>query len=77
MSGFKREVKYWVTKLSDVNAALTPQEIEQLDRLLGKVETHRLNSGKTPLKCVVIENDSPVYELAYQALENEANTNSQ
>lgn len=58
---FELEYRYLVAKTKDVDAALSPDEKQQLDQLLGKVASHRLSSGKTPLKCVVIEHDWPLY----------------
>ena len=58
---FELDTRYWVAKTKDVDAALSPEEKQQLDKLLGKVASQRLTSGKPPLKCVVIEEDWPLY----------------
>ncbi|MEF1339924.1 hypothetical protein REH81_24690 [Vibrio rotiferianus] len=47
---FELDTRYWVAKTKDVDAALSQDEKVQLDKLLGKVASHRLSSGKSPLK---------------------------
>ncbi|WP_020194354.1 hypothetical protein [Vibrio owensii] len=59
---FELDTRYWVAKTKDVDAALSQDEKVQLDKLLGKVASYRLSSGKSQLKCVVIEHDWPLYD---------------
>lgn len=69
---FEREPRYAVMKLSDANAALSNSERKQLDELMMKVAQFRLEQGKEPLECVVVEADWPIYEATWDALEQMA-----
>lgn len=64
-----RENRYIVCKKKDVQAALSRDESAALNRLLQKVDRYRLNNGKVPLVCVVVEWDWPEYEPTWQAIE--------
>ena len=66
----KREHRYMVFKLTDMEASLTRQEINLLERLAEKVRDYRTHAGKQPLECVVVESDWPEYEPTWQAIEN-------
>ena len=65
---FQRECRYGVIKFSDANAALTEGEREQLAVLMTKVAGHRIEQGKAPLECVVVESDWPFYEATWAAV---------
>lgn len=69
---FQRECRYGVIKFSDANAALTEGEREQLATLMTKVAGHRIEQGKAPLECVVVESDWPIYEATWAAVEQMA-----
>ncbi len=64
-----RENRYIVFKKKDVQAALSRDESATLRRLVQKVDRHRLDNGKVPLVCVVVESDWPEYEPTWQAIE--------
>lgn len=66
---FKRERRYGVVKFSDANVALTDSEREQLAALMTKVAWHRIEQGKAPLECVVVESDWPIYDATWEAIE--------
>ena len=66
---FKRECRYGVVKFSDANVALTDSEREQLATLMEKVGRSRIEQGKGPLECVVVESDWPIYEITWAAIE--------
>ena len=66
---FKREERYIVFKLSDVEKDFFPSEISQLLRLYETQQSMRKQSGKPPLDCVVVESDWPEYEPTWNAIE--------
>lgn len=65
----KREDRYVVLKRSDIQDALTLDEIFDLDELCFKIAARRDDKGKPPLSCVVVESDWPEYEPTWQAIE--------
>lgn len=69
MAEFQRERRYVVAKISDVNAALTDAEKQLLQSLMEKVDVHRVNSGKSPLECVVVESDWPNYQSTWNSVQ--------
>lgn len=66
---FKREERYIVFKLSDVEEHFTPGERQQLARLAEVQRVGREEAGKPPLECVVVEADWPEYEPTWRAIE--------
>lgn len=66
---FTREDRYLVLKRSDIEAGLYEGEALFLDRLARLVESSRINHGKPPLKCVVVESDWPEYEPTWEAIQ--------
>lgn len=66
---FKRELRYMVAKQSDITAALDEHQQGELSSLLEMVEGYRINSGKRPLQCVVVERDWPNYADTWAAIE--------
>lgn len=66
---FKREERYIVFKLSDVEEHFTPGEKQQLARLVEVQRAGREEAGKPPLECVVVESDWPEYEPTWKAIE--------
>jgi len=66
---FKREHRYLVLKLKDVDPALSSLEKNILNLILNKVAEYRDFIGKPPLKSLVIEEDWPEYEKAWKAIE--------
>lgn len=69
---FQKEHSYSVIKFSDADAALTEDESEQLADLMAKVEWYSIEQGKTPLECVVVESDWPIYDATWDAVEHMA-----
>lgn len=69
---FQREYRYGVIKFSDANAALSDSEREQLAALMTKVAECRIDQGKAPLECVVVEADWPIYDVTWAAVEQMA-----
>lgn len=71
MSKFKREARYIVVKLSDMEiAGLSPSEIESFNRVCDRVALARVAMGKPLLQCVVVEKDWPEYEPTWDAIES-------
>ena len=66
---FKREERYLVFKLSDVEEHFTSGERQQLARLAEVQRVGRSESGKPLLECVVVEADWPEYGPTWKAIE--------
>jgi len=74
---FVREFhRYWVLKMVDLMAALTPEEMDTLIRLSDKVDECRVRAGKQPFMCVVVEADWPEYEPTWKAIEARMTANA-
>ena len=69
MSNFKRENRYLVSKLSDLEAALSPAQLEEACDLSTYADAYRLQRGALPLECVVVESDWPEYEVVWRLIE--------
>lgn len=65
---FKREIRYVVLKITDLRAALRPEELGTLKSLCAKVRRARKTAGKKPLRCVVVESDWPEYKPTWAAI---------
>jgi len=65
----KRETRYILLKLKDVDAALTPDQREMLEQLQDRVAIHRYLQGKRPLQAVIVEDDWPEYEPVWKMIE--------
>jgi len=73
---FKRENRYLVFKIKDVEGALNKREQENLKELLMNVNNWReLLMRKPDLKCVVIESDWPEYEPVWKMIQNRVEGN--
>lgn len=70
MTNFNRENRYVVFKNKDVSKYLTTQELGVFDSLRRKVELGRYSDGKNDLKCVVVEDNWPMYESVWNMIEN-------
>lgn len=66
----KRELRYLVLKLKDMDAALSEAEMDMVLRISRKVVAYRLENNRDFLECVVVENDWPEFEPTWQAIEN-------
>lgn len=65
----KRETRYIVLKISDVEKHLADEDKSLLAELSTKVALGRENKGKPPLDCVVVESDWPEYEPVWKMIE--------
>lgn len=77
MSQFEREERYRVLKIKDVEAALTSNEIELLNRLSHKVADYRQGWEKDYLECVAVESDWPIYEQVWEMVQRMAEGETQ
>ena len=75
MSEFKRERRYLVAKVRDVETALSDDEKRQLSALMERVEHHREQQGKSPLECVVVESDWPNFQETWDSVREVWETN--
>lgn len=66
---FKREERYIVFKLSDVERYLTDADRSHLAMMKNEIDTGRDCANKPPLDCVVVESDWPEYEPTWKAIE--------
>lgn len=66
----KREDKFLVFKIADVNAALDDQELDELEKLCDKIREYRISKGKNPdTKYVSINQDEPYAEVVWKLIE--------
>lgn len=65
----KRENRYTVLKMSDVNDALSDGEKRALKDICDRLRFHRICIGKQELRCVVVESDWPEYEPVWNMIE--------
>lgn len=63
-----REIRYQVAKIKDIQGALTEAELAIFAVLTDKVDKHRIEAGKEPLQCVVVERDWPEYDDTWLAI---------
>jgi hypothetical protein len=69
MSEFKRENRYVVLKVKDIQDYGSAAQLDVLKGLLSDINTCRAGDGKRELKCVVIEDDWPEYEKVWAMIE--------
>lgn len=65
----KKLWKYYVLSRKSAEQALTESEHNELLRLLGKVESHRVENGKQPTNGVFIKDDTPIHDFAWTMVE--------
>ncbi|ASN18257.1 hypothetical protein B7764_24305 (plasmid) [Pantoea ananatis] len=70
---FSAEERYTVLKETDVQHALSAEEVIQLAATVQKVREGRHKAGKKDLSCVVVEHDWPEYPVVWQMLEKRVN----
>lgn len=69
MSKFKREERYIVLKISDVESAFNVVLKDRLESMQYIVNNYRRDMDKVPLQCVVVEHDWPEYEKVWKMIE--------
>ena len=67
---FKREIKYIVLKLSDIEKYLTPQERTDLHAMCLKYDFARINDGRKLNSYVVVNQDEPYAEKVWKLIED-------
>lgn len=66
----KREDKFIVIKIDDINAALFSNEKAEFDRLCEKVRRYRISKGKNPnTRYVSVNQDEPYAEIVWKLIE--------
>ena len=66
----KREDKFLVLKIADVDAALSGIELDELDKLCDKIRKYRISKGKNPdTKYVSVNQDEPYAEVVWKLIE--------
>lgn len=69
MSEFKREPRYVILKVKDIQAAgITGAEIAAFNAVCDKVSMSRIQRAKGLLECVVVEKDWPEFEPTWAAI---------
>ena len=66
---FDREIRYLVLKHKDIREFLTNDEIDELARLAGKVDSGHYRRKGSYLNCVCVEDDWPEHELVWDMIE--------
>lgn len=68
---FKREERYIVLKRADIEKSCTWYQKEALEEVMNTINYFRGLKG--PIKCVVVENDWPEYEIVWKMIEDRVN----
>lgn len=63
-----RENRYWVLKVCDVENYFTDSRRDVVIQILKDITAMRIQDGRDPLNCVVIEEDWPEYEPTWELL---------
>ena len=66
---FKREERYIVFKLSDVERYLTDADRAHLAMMKNEIDAGRVCANKPPFKGLIVESDWPEYEPTWRAIE--------
>ena len=71
MIPFKREERYWVLKMKDIDAFLDDHDKKQLDCIMDKVKQGREFQNRPQLRCVCVEMDWECYDQIWDLIERE------
>lgn len=66
----ERENRYLVFKMSDVENYLDVGDMFDLEKVSDFISACRTMDDKPPLKCVVVEDDWPEYEIVWGMIED-------
>ena len=70
MAEFQREKRYIVFKISDIDRCTTPDEVNALlDKVSSHVSAMRMRLNRPGRQYLVIEDDWPEYEVAWQMIQ--------
>ena len=72
-----REERYVVLKKSDIEKYLSDETRRDLEQIATCIWASRINDGKAPLECVVVESDWPMYDSTWQNIETWADEQSE
>lgn len=74
---FKRETRYVVLKMSDIDKYLSEESQSNLSVICSAVAAGRTVDGKPPLQAVVVEQDWQEYEPTWAAIKARCDANTQ
>lgn len=74
MDEFKREERYIVFKIKDVDAFFSDFHKKQIEELIAHISWHRKHEKMPELSGVFIERDWPMYEDTWKAIQEYAET---
>ena len=69
MTEFKREPRYIVFKIKDLEAYCNTEAMVALQRIGDRIAEGRRDHGKAPFNAVVVEQDWPEFEPTWAAIE--------
>ena len=70
MTEFKREIRYIVLKVSDVEKYLNKEQLIALSAIGTDINFRRRQEGRELLKAAVVESDWPEYEPVWKMIED-------
>lgn len=70
MNQFKREPRYIVFKIKDIEAYLPPGSMDAICHLGNAIHEGRMAAGKAPFNAVVVEQGWPEFEPTWAAIES-------
>lgn len=73
---FKREARYVVLKISDIEKHLSEEGQRSLDAICSVIAAGRVADGKPLLEAVVVEQDWPEYEPTWAAIKARCDANA-
>ena len=77
MSEFKREPRYVVFKIKDIERYVTSEDKLLINEVGAAIAVGRKSDGKPPFNAVVVEQDWPEFELAWAAIEARMTANAE
>jgi len=66
----ERQIRYIVIKLTDVDKYLSDSEKDKLDAVCASISDGRAIDNKPDMEAVVVEEDWPMYEQTWKAIED-------
>lgn len=76
ISDFKREPRYVVFKIKDIDKYLTQGEKDSLMCIGDEIACARADDGRPPFNAVVVEQDWPEFEMVWDAIEARMTANA-
>ena len=73
MSKFKKEQRYFVLKIKDIEKYLDKTLLDKFMTTVNTIEAGREHDNKEPLQCVVVQSDWPEYEHVWKDIEDRMN----